>query len=296
MVLTANSATRLDAWRHDSQKADVPSSWRVPVGKVTSKSGSVLWQLGPVPPGVYEADLMVGGSKACTFRIAVVSSKLELRDSKRQSGAGFLLAEESEPAGYGLYSYVLLASRPEAQNRARYQSVIQFVLKFETVGALAKYIPQQEINNTLIPLRTRLPQYLALKLAGGEDADYASVSDWVFENYDYARARSILRNVSGETFFGPYILSVSSPSHLDALDREKHLLQDFSTVREDLIVHWIRHFQYQAQQVRFWDTNNLRSFQLQLRTGISHVAEAIKPVRLAGKELADLQKTLVQFR
>jgi hypothetical protein len=170
------------------------------------------------------------------------------------------------------------------------------ILKIVPIDALARYVPKAELNNTMIPITKPFPQYYGVQIAEGREAAYKEAADWVLNYYDYARARALLRGIDGETLLGPYILSVQSPTLLGHPDQKKILFQDFSTVPADLIVHWVREFQSLSQQERFWDTKNIRSFALRLRTAVGMLAASMETVESAGKKLLQWKKDFIDVK
>jgi len=296
VALGANESTTLHVWHAQSRTLNVPANWRVDAGEVYAEDGSTRWRVGPVTPGAYQARLVLDGADACVLRVIVAPRRLLLRGGRRETGSGFLVAGAKEPEGYGLYSYVLLGGRPDENNRDRYLAVITAILKIEPVDTLSRYVPKEELNNTLIPITRRFPQYHAVRMAEGGEAAFKEAANWVLNKYDYARARALLRRIAGETLLGPYILSAQKPAGLGDLDPEKILFQDFSTVPDDLIVHWVREFQSQAQQVRFWDVANIRSFALRLRTTIGILASSVETVESAGRKLLEWKKEFIDVK
>jgi hypothetical protein len=180
------------------------------------------------------------------------------------TGREFLSPNETEAEGYGLYSYVLLSEKLNANNRPMYEAIVSAYLdlgevqRFET----EQHIKKQQLNVTYMPLQ--------------DQARKDVTAEWVLEHYDYVAAEVLLRKLlEHPNPAGVYIVSYLQPaSRAGAIDRQKLLVQDLTGVPADLAFLWFRQFQEQARQSRYWDDRTVGQFMLRMRTQIGEIAEA----------------------
>ena len=182
----------------------------------------------------------------------------------RPTGRGWLVANESEPAGYGLYSYLLFGSRPSEATRPVYVAIVNASLgKVEPIERQlqAGYAPPQ-VNLYLIPLYSQPPM----------DLKPGDLANWMVDNYNYARASRILGAVpSGGT--GIYIVSVlAKPIDPSQQIHPPYLWQNLSHVAPAIAPAWIQHFMNQAAKEAPWDENMAEKLALDLRNEIEQVA------------------------
>jgi hypothetical protein len=96
-------------------------------------------------------------------------------------------------------------------------------------------------------------------------------AEWILDNYDYARARSLLRHL-------PARIATALPGlGAQAARRRRgqpYLLQDLSSVPPHLAASWVKEFLNQAAQERFWDERTGARLALKLRVTIGVLGEA----------------------
>jgi hypothetical protein len=178
-----------------------------------------------------------------------------------------LTAEQTEQAGYAVYSYLLLGSRPDSASYERYRlAVAEFVRLTEDIDAFHAAQQQEKgaFNMNYLPVtRTPLPPH----------------ADSVLKYYDYARAQRLMRSLPVAPAGGPYLVSVpgASLSRLDSLPAFS-ILQDLSTVPDPVVTPWVRHFMNLATQQRFDGGAGMQSFVLRLRTAIGVAALGLAEV------------------
>ncbi len=179
----------------------------------------------------------------------------------RVSARDFLYAAQNEGAGYGLYSYVLLAN-PAApasmqldRNRA---AVLVFLTSLREKNEFQGQIDPANINLTYLPERAKV-------IDKSEDVDsHLAV-------YDYARADVYLRKLQRRHGEGPILVSTLSPlSRPEAVDADKIIFQDLSAIPPKMVRLWIENFLAQAEQEQFWVRRSRQEFILNLRTFIAH--------------------------
>lgn len=188
-----------------------------------------------------------------------------------ESGAAYLLTGREEAKGYGLYSYLLFATRPTEHNRERYLAAIETYLKaVPAILALeAAGIAAHRLNATFLPLTS-----LTSRPAGEPSAD------WLLAHYDYARARAILAALPGEYLGGgPYVVSALAPLGGISTIAGHYLHQDLSSVPSRIVRLWAREFFSQAAQERFWEERTGRQLALRMRTTVAALAEAYPGIK-----------------
>jgi hypothetical protein len=197
------------------------------------------------------------------------------QDRELEIGYAFLVGNQAEEKGYGLYSYLLFGSPPTEANKNLYLKTISACIKmmpnikrFEEGG-----FHRRELNVTYIPIHKPVPT----------TKDGISPEE-VLKNYNYVRARLLLRNLPGVYRNGPYIISTLNPlsSHQDL--SEGYLLQDLSRIpptRSDLIYAWVKEFLERVSRPGPKNGETLTLFVIKLRTAISIVAEHLPEVQSA---------------
>ena len=96
------------------------------------------------------------------------------------TGKAFLASNEREESGYGLYSYLLFGSKPNAEERSRYSQAIEAYLRIlPSLDKLSQYVAPSEFNITYIPV-------LEKPASAKTDTEWA---ERVLEVYDYARGQ-----------------------------------------------------------------------------------------------------------
>ncbi len=181
----------------------------------------------------------------------------------RPTGRGWLVGNQSEPAGFGLYSYLLFGSLPSNATRPLYVAVVKASLgKIEPIERELQSFQPAQLNLYLIPLFSEPPK----------DAKLDDLANWIVDNYNYPRAEKILGSFPDRRT-GVYILSVLSkpidPSHPL---QPPYLWQDFSQVEPRIVVAWIQFFLDQAAKEKPWEESMGDKLALDLRNYIEQVA------------------------
>jgi hypothetical protein len=272
-VAEIGSVIRVRVFASAGQEQIQSYAWKVSVGTIQGSGSEVQWNLTEAPSGFSKATVTVtnAGTKVgdCSMEVIVTEpergAKLMLRETTRT----FLSKVQKEEAGYGLYSYLLLGSPPTDASRVRYLMAIEAYLNLILpLDDLQETVDHKKLNITYLPLKTPVPA--------------RPTSQWLLDNYDFARARVLLDLIGGGYREGPYIISSLRPlSGTDALST-KYLFQDLSTVPtnpKDLVSWWIREFQNQAAQERFWTPQSVEILALRIRTTISVLATGLPEVQ-----------------
>ena len=263
-------AVTVIAWAAGSAGRSPRYAWEAPVGRLESRGRQARWDLAGLRPGVYAAVVRVsdgsGSAVECVVRV-LVRQDIGPRSPgpSRETGSALLGPGARELEGYGLYSYLLLGAPPGAGVRERYvKSIEAFWTVVPDVRALEEYVPRSELNVAYVPVKA---------------APGASVTaEWILDNYDYARARSLLRHLPGAKRDGPYLVSALKPL---AGGDSQYLLQDLSSVPPHLAASWVKEFLNQAAQERFWDARTGARLALKLRVTIGVLGEGLPEVRKA---------------
>ena len=274
-VISKGEALALWAWAKSQAGRKPEYRWSADAGAITGRGHEVKWDLAGVQPRprAYQATVKVSppSDDLSTCSIQVFVSEEER--GTRETGRSFLVKGASEAAGYGLYSYLLLGSRPTASSRERYLKALQAYLNsIEKVTKLQAYFPHGRLNIAYLPIEV--------------PAKSEPSADWLIDKYDFARARLLLDALPGNLRDGPYIISVLKP--LGSGSKGDHyLFQDLSGVpakNGDIVSWWVREFLNQAAQEHYWEPRTAGLLVLKLRTTIGVLAEGLPDVQ---KSLGD---------
>jgi hypothetical protein len=202
----------------------------------------------------------------------------------RITGRDFLLRDEDETDGYGLYSYLLFGMPPTDATRDRYVQAMQAYLRFSEVKDLRKYVPIAQLNVTYVPLLAK-PRSLEAKLL--VDTAY----------YNYPRSQAFLAKFVRQSCVpGPCIASTAGPLTKAAQVTDKYLFQDLSSVPPEIVVLWVQEFVEQSAQEGFWRERNGPQVALKLRTAIARLAAGIVPGQKSAKDWQSILSTLLFWK
>ncbi|MEM7428911.1 MAG: hypothetical protein AAF441_22720 [Pseudomonadota bacterium] len=196
-----------------------------------------------------------------------------------------LLENGTEEFGYGLYSYLLFASRSDAGRTGRLRAIRAYLKLFGDASAAKN--KRRNINIFYIPI---LNSAGALPIVA-PDAQLDLLASQIEQNFDYARAQTWLNKLNMKED-GVYLISYFSElsEFLDAgagytareIDKSKLLVQNLAYVPEDLIELWILEFRNQATRKDFWDQFTLRNVMKNIRTAVPHITKFVKFYGLLG--------------
>lgn len=270
-------AVAVNAWALAPSGQPVSYAWEAAVGRLESRGRQARWDLAGLRPGTYAAAVRVsdqaGAAAECVVRVVVRPDAGPRGPSPptpaRETGRALLLTGSREADGYGLYSYLLLGAPPGAGVRERYLEAIEaFWTVVPDIMALEQYVPRAELNIA----------YVSVNRAPGSTVS----AQWVLDNYDYARARSLLRHLPGPSRDGPYLVSALRPLGSGTTTASgRYLLQDLSSVPPHLAAAWVKEFLNQAAQERFWDERTAARLALKLRVVVAILGEGLPEVRKA---------------
>ena len=243
-------------------------TWTATGGQIGTTGSETRWDFTGVQPGSYSATVQLSdgpvNSNACS--VAVIMMKHEGERGERETGRSFLVATQPEAEGFGLYSYLLFGSPPDETSHDRYVKAVEAYLQLmPDITSLEKYLGPSVLNVTYLPLRGAPPKIVSAK--------------WVLDNYNYARARALLKTLPGSYRDGPYIVSSLKPISGIPSVSGRYLYQDLSSVPPDLVSSWEKEFLNQAAQERFWDERSAEILVLKLRTAIGILAIGLPDVQ-----------------
>jgi hypothetical protein len=187
----------------------------------------------------------------------------------RVTGTATLVSGATEPAGYGLYSYALLAHAPDGDELRIYRSFFEALVGLPTSNNLSKNLPRARINITEIPVTSA---------AHWDVMPVESRVSFVLDHYDYARSVAILGSLSKRTGTGPVIISVLAP-----IDLSKHpdpvLVEDLTKAEPRMMTVGVDNFVEQAGKDQFWDESKMVSLCFELRNNLEVAAVGMGMVR-----------------
>ncbi len=224
-----------------------------------------------------------GQSSSAQFEVQVIPSGDEGETGKgldHYTGHQLLGPHDKEDTGpngknpYGLYSYLLLGSKPSPAEKPQYLKVIEACLaKTEEVKDLELRFERKQINILYIPVRQMPP-------IGLSDQELPAK---ILEDYDYARAQRILQSLPGTLLHGPYFVSrLGAPIDPGRPLPKPYLFQDLSRVQTaDGAYAWVEFFLKQAGQQKPWTGSTAETFSFKLRDFIQELAVLAPPIPAA---------------
>lgn len=270
--------TTLKAWVSTPDGRPITTSikfeWEVNAGRIETQAAATRWDLSTVkigPHAVRKVSATVktiqpsGSELSCAVEVFIgergaVHDPGTLRSDNLISARGYLLRDDVEAPGYGLYSYLLFSGPPkDTEERTRYMKTIEaYLLVLQDVDEyLSRHVRPRSLNITYIPLK-KVP------VPGKSNAE--SVAN-ILAVYDYAAAQILLSRVQQAYPQGPYLISVLKP--LSEPGQPAHLWEDLTGVVPELAWNWISFFTYLAAQQRSWSEDSLQRFSLKLRNLIA---------------------------
>ena len=277
----SNEEVRLNTWLEVPQGKNISYHWASTAGNIQGNGESVTWKFQAADIGLQEATVAVKGlnrSMSCLISVFVKAPKRGQTSNKsfheRESGWSTLIDKQLEEKGYGLYSYILLATRPTDATIERYRKVIQsYLFATPEMKELEKEI--------LLQGDTRLDLNITYLLLKQSPPASGMTIDWVLENYSYAKARALLRKLPGQHRDGPYIISSFTPFFSDGRLSDNILTQNLSFVPAHIVHVWAREYFNQTAQERYWEVKGIRRIALSLRKTVAVLAAPVPSIRNA---------------
>jgi hypothetical protein len=268
--------------------AAVQVAWSADADEITSTADPsvVAWRPSSAQIAIrtITARVTAGADSAqCTAQVAVFLSPQRGVDGNIVAAGSMLPPGVPAPEGYGLYSYILLAHRPQAgEETERVEAVLTSFLLFGSTEEMEKAgATRSQLNATFLPIKRALP----------DDFDQRDgKAAWLRNNYAYERSLVLqlkLRNVPGAAALSSGAVWVVSSLHPleTTADPGPLLVQDLSSVPTRLIGAWARRFQAVTTQPRLYDRYSMTKLSLDLRIAIGQAADGLDSVRGAFKLL-----------
>lgn len=294
-IVEGESAT-LKAWVStlDGRSVTTPIKfeWEVNAGRIRSQAAATQWDLSTEKveevrdvTATVKVRQFSGSELRCEVKVfigkkeATIRDRGTLRDDNLLSARRFLLPNDIEEPGYGLYSYLLFSAPPkDTEERARYLKTIEAYLRvLQDDVRLRRHVLRIKLNATYLPIE-KLPA------PGKSDAERAVN---ILAVYDYANAQRLLRKVEQAHQQGPYLLSVRKP--MSEAVESTYLWVDLTGVVPELASQWMQDFVHLAAQQRSWSEVSLNRLRRNIRNLIG----------VGGKATLDVMKgleKLIQFQ
>jgi hypothetical protein len=256
---------------------DPQFSWTVSHGQILGNGARVRWVVAAGALGMDSATAKITshGSAVATCSARVFVLDRGQRGTSDLIARTFWLPSQRERAGYGLYSYLLLAAPPaDSAARSRYRTVISEVLRvmpaltdLEDHLAREDTLRRREFNVAYIPVTKRPTR-----------ADRDTVAA-VLAAYDYARARVLLSAFPGNHGDGVYLVAVREPLARHPSVSGSFLQQNLSVAPSRLVPIAVRAFLDDAAQQDLGQHWSAQHAMVRLRTTIGVMAEGLPAVR-----------------
>jgi hypothetical protein len=272
-VVSASETIRVRAWATSAGES-LSFRWATTTGLIGASGVNVEWTPEASEARPYRATVRVDGAGGAwgTCTVEVWPAVGGRGPGDREAGRALLVPGAQAPGGYGLYSYILFGAAPLETKRERYlKSLEAWRTLVPALAELERYLKPDQLNVVLVPVQ--------------KAADGRVSAEWLLENYDYARARVLLRAVGRSGRDGPYIVSTLQPLGEGAPLTGEHLFQDMSSVPPALVAAWTSEFLTQSAQQRFSEARTGPQLALRMRTTL----------RILGMGLGDVQNSLGQW-
>lgn len=197
----------------------------------------------------------------------------------------FLVGQEAEATGYGLYSYLLLASAPTPAERPRALAAIAAYLNYipRRVDA-ERYVQPSQLNITYLCVTSAPPAAVIDVQEGDLSArDDQSAAEWLLDHYDYNRARVILHSVRGAHPDGPYIVSARQPLSGAPVTAGGYVSQDLSHAPPELAATWVKIFLTESESIP-GAPGGLQETAVKLRQAVALAADSLPEIQAAVKK------------
>ena len=217
-----------------------------------------------------------------------------------QAERTLLLSGDKERPGYGLYSYLLMPTKPMKESREKaWEELIEVVLSEVNESKISRNATQPA-STTAAPSSTTNQETQRLNilyipiLKQGTSEEEKSAS-WVAKNYNYdlAERLSILIYGPDASSRGPYLVSSLFPFRDQQRTPAHCLKMDFTNIPLDVASSSIDVFKSEAASPRYWTPNEVKRFSLLVVTWISETVRFKKWKEKdpkAGKELKESVK------
>ena len=284
-VVYAGQSVGLRVWVADRNGQTLPQApkltWHVQQGRI-SEDERTFWSLAgvtlPAPGATVLQTATVdvdaaSGTGRCEVQVLGAnippgSSETETarQRSERLTARSFLLRGISEPAAYGLQSYLVFANPPRDESeRERCLKAIEAYLR---VLAPAEDFLVQNVRASRINI-TMLPVTRTVELPGNLDdrGQTRRLAIDILGVYDYPRAKLLLADLGVDaSASGPYLVSRETRSGASSQGR---LLVDMTGVAPSQVWDWMTWFCWLSAQERSWSEVAVRKLGLNMRNVIA---------------------------
>ena len=185
-------------------------------------------------------------------------------DGSRITGRRFLLGNEKEDPGLGLYSYFLLSQKPANDERA-VEALAAIVRKVDALSSLSNIEPKN-LNGLFIPVLKPVGEP-----AAGKEVDFARKA---LKQYNYARAKQILGALQAQYITGgPYLLSWRSPVTGQTV-APPYLVHDLGGLEIRSIPTTVDYFLRQAYRNDPWSQSGLEMLAQKMRNYLNSLSQS----------------------
>jgi hypothetical protein len=197
----------------------------------------------------------------------------------------FLVGQDPEAEGYGLYSYLLLGSAPTPAERPRDLAAIAAYLNYIPRRVDAdRYAQPSQLNITYLCVTTQPPAtVIDVKEGDLSASNDLSAVEWLLDHYDYNRARNVLRALHGPHSDGPYIVSARQPLTGAAGTSAGYVRQDLSHAPPEFAASWVKIFLSESEQMP-GTPGGLQEAALKLRETVALAADSLPQIQAALKK------------
>ncbi len=198
-------------------------------GGFSKSSSNLIWSRMVITIALV---VIAGMLMACGAGLAGQGGPKIAQDRSKITGNALLTDNQTEAAGYGLYSYVLFESPPTAETKPVYLAVLLACLnEYPDLDGLAKKYRPESLNAIYIPVTAGVSDSQVPLPDQPEMNRLKSRAEEILQRYNYDRAKLILDQLPNvQRNSGPYLVSSLTP----ASKRNRtspFLYQDLSAVR-----------------------------------------------------------------
>jgi len=264
--------------------------WTVTAGKIEGSGPEARWNFRLASQKRHTATVQVTDTQG---RTAECSTDVELVEKSagrggavrpvgmpRETGWSYLIGAEPEGQGkpYGLYSYLLLGSRPtpksefETRCLRAIEAYLRAVPNIHRLERDAK-IDRSKLNITYLPVSVLPPDR-----PKDAPSDWAEqTARWILanDNYNYARARAFLQRIEGNHREGPYLVSYFAPLSQTTAVSDKVLFHDLSGKPPELVRKWVDTALNQAAQERYWEPAKADLWKVRVATALVVMGKSV---------------------
>lgn len=262
--------------------AAAPLAWRVSAGTVKG-TDPAFWTLGAdalrgdrlrETTATVTAGTYAGAPPPCRLRVTLAAPPPVSAPSGtgsnpdrggRLSARALLLQDQDVPAGYGLVSYLLLATPPQsaAERERALEAIGAWLRQLPRREELEHFRPPSQINLTVLPVR----QAVNLPEPSADERIASQAAQRLLEVYDFARAQHLLDTFGQDVrAAGAYLVAQPAGS------AETTLAFDMSRAAPRLVGDWVAAYCALAAQERSWGQVTLRKLSLHARNFLAVAA------------------------